>query len=75
MINCVVAPAPVTFSVALPALLVTVPLAVVERLLIVLLNPPRSRVAPAATLNALLGLSPVVLPALSVSALIVVVPL
>jgi hypothetical protein len=59
----------------LPALelSVMVPVAV-ERLLIVLLKPPKSRVAPAATLTALLLLNPVVLPALSVPALIVVLP-
>ena len=55
-------------------LLVIVPVAV-ERLLMVLLKPPRSIVAPAATLTALLLLNPVVLPALSVPALTVVVPL
>jgi hypothetical protein len=52
---------------------VMVPVAV-ERLLIVLLKPPRSRVAPAATLTALPLLSPVVLPDLSVPALMVVAP-
>jgi hypothetical protein len=59
----------------LPALelSVMVPVAV-ERLLIVLLKPPRSIVAPAATLTALPLLNPVVLPALSVPALMVVVP-
>ena len=59
----------------LPALelSVIVPVAV-ERLLIVLLKPPKSKVAPAATLIALLLLSAVVLPALSVPALMVVVP-
>ena len=52
---------------------VIVPVAV-ERLLMVLLNPPKSNVAPAATLTALPLLSPVVLPALSVPAFTVVAP-
>jgi hypothetical protein len=52
---------------------VIVPVAV-ERLLMVLLNPPKSKVAPAATLIALLLLNAVVLPALSVPTLIVVLP-
>jgi hypothetical protein len=52
---------------------VMVPVAA-ERLLIVLLKPPKSRVAPAATLTALPLLNPVVLPDLSVPALMVVAP-
>ena len=51
--------------------LLMVPVAVV-RLLMVLLKPPRSSVAPVPTLNALLALNAVVLPALRVPSLIVV---
>ncbi len=59
----------------LPALelSVIVPVAV-ERLLMVLLKPPKSKVAPAATLIALALLNAVVLPALRVPALMVVAP-
>ena len=67
------APTVVIVKLAVPPLLVIVPVAV-ERLLIVLLKPPKSRVAPAVTLTALPLLNPVVLPALSVPALIVVLP-
>ena len=66
-------PTVVIVKLAVPPLLVIVPVAV-ERLLMVLLKPPRSRVAPAATLTALPLLNPVVLPALSVPALMVVAP-
>jgi hypothetical protein len=59
----------------LPALelSVMVPVAV-ERLLMVLLKPLKSSVAPAATLIALLLLNAVLAPALSVPALTVVAP-
>jgi hypothetical protein len=52
---------------------VMVPVAV-ERLLMVLLNPPKSRVAPAATLNAPNFARAEVLPALRVPALMLVFP-
>jgi hypothetical protein len=67
-------PTEVIVKLAEAPLLVIVPVAV-ERLLMVLLKPPRSRVAPAATLTALLLLMPVLLPALSVPPLMVVAPL
>ena len=66
-----------TFRVPpLPAaeLSVMVPALAVERFDMVLLNPTRSRTAPDPTVKALLLLNPVVLPALSVPALIVVLP-
>jgi hypothetical protein len=59
----------------LPALELSVMMPVaVERLLMVLLKPFKSRIAPAATLNALALLNPVALAALSVPELMVVFP-
>ena len=66
-----------TFRVApLPAaeLSVMVPALALERLNMVLLKPARSRAAPDPTVKALPLLNPVVLPALSVPALMVVAP-